>query len=192
MLMPSAQASVAYVTFPTRFGEMAVAWHLIRGRPKVLWIFLPDRRRSLAGRVRGRFDGARPGSCQPVGRLALAIERCLAGKRVTFDLGLLDFTQCSSFQEGVLRAEYGIPRGSVSTYGRIARHLGAPRAPRAVGRALATNPFPIVIPCHRAVRSDGSLGGFRGGVPMKRALLEMEGVTVTPSGRVAPDTPFHY
>jgi methylated-DNA-[protein]-cysteine S-methyltransferase len=190
--MRPTQAPVTYVTFPSRFGEMAVAWHLVRGRPKVLWIFLPDPRRSLAAKVRGRFRGARPGSCPAIDRLASTIERYLAGRRVTFDLGLLDFAQCSSFQERVLRAEYAIPRGSVSTYGRIARHLRAPRAPRAVGRALATNPFPIVIPCHRAVRSDGSLGGYRGGVPMKRALLEMEGVTVTPSGRVAPDTPFHY
>jgi methylated-DNA-[protein]-cysteine S-methyltransferase len=183
---------VSYVTLSSSFGELAVAWTLIGGRPKVLWIFLPDRRRSLARRVRERFEGASPGSCPPVDRLALAIERCLQGKPVAFDLRILDFAQCSSFQERVLRAEYAIPRGSVSTYGRIARHLGVPRAPRAVGRALATNPFPIVIPCHRAVRSDGNLCGFRGGVPMKRALLEMEGVTVTPSGRVAPGTRFHY
>jgi methylated-DNA-[protein]-cysteine S-methyltransferase len=68
--------------------------------------------------------------------------------------------------------------------------LGKPSAARAVGRALATNPFPIIIPCHRAVRSDGSLGGYQGGLAMKRALLEMEGVEFDARGRVA--TPGFY
>lgn len=183
---------IQYVIVPSSFGELAVVWTEALGRPKVQWIFLPDKRRSLTRRVRERFEGATPDSTPAVERIAAAIEECLGGKSSTFDLRVLDFGLCHSFQEKVLRAEYDIPRGSVSTYARIARHIGAPRAARAVGRALATNPFPIVIPCHRAVRSDGSLGGYRGGVRMKRALLEMEGVEFTSSGRVAPDTPFHY
>ncbi len=81
-------------------------------------------------------------------------------------------------------AEYGIPRGSVSTYGRMAAHLGIPGGARAVGNALATNPFPIVIPCHRAIRSDGTLGGYQGGLAMKRILLEQEGVVIDDRGRV--------
>lgn len=169
-----------------------MAWREVRGKPKVQWIFLPDRQRSLTKRIRERFGGAAPNSSAPIDLVADAIERSLSGRRGTFDLSVLDFDRCSSFHEKVLRAENGIPRGSVSTYARVARRIGAPKAARAVGRALATNPFPIVIPCHRAVRSDGSLGGYRGGVPMKRALLEMEGVTITPTGRVAPETPFHY
>jgi methylated-DNA-[protein]-cysteine S-methyltransferase len=189
---PQARVPTDYVIIPSSFGELAVAWGLIRGRPKVLWIFLPDRRRSIAKRVRDRFARAGTGSCPPIDRLAGGIERFLSGEPCVFDLRILHFPLVSSFQERVLRAEYGIPRGSVSTYGRVARHLRAPRAARAVGRALATNPFPIVIPCHRAIRSDGSLGGYRGGVRMKRALLEMEGVAITQAGRVAPDTPFHY
>jgi methylated-DNA-[protein]-cysteine S-methyltransferase len=189
---PRIDGPVSYVIVPSSFGELAVAWSEVRGKPRVRWIFLPDRRRSLARRIRERFGEADRGSRPAIDRLASAIERCLDGKRVTFDLRVLDFACCSSFQEKVLRAEYGIPRGSVSTYARVARHIGAPKAPRAVGRALASNPFPIVIPCHRAVRSDGSLGGYRGGLPMKRALLELEGVEVTPAGRVAPDTRFHY
>jgi methylated-DNA-[protein]-cysteine S-methyltransferase len=85
----------------------------------------------------------------------------------------------------VLLAEYRIPRGRVSTYGAVAKHIGVPRGARAVGNALARNPFPIVIPCHRAIRADGSLGGYRGGLVMKRALLELEGVRVTAEGQVA-------
>jgi methylated-DNA-[protein]-cysteine S-methyltransferase len=187
-----ARVPVSYVTVPSPFGELAVVWTELRGRPKVQWIFLPDKRWSLRKRILGRFGGAECGSCPRIDRMASAIERCLAAEPVTFDLRVLDIGLCSSFQEKVLRAEHAIPRGSVSTYARVARHVGAPQAARAVGRALATNPFPIVIPCHRAVRSDGSLGGYRGGIPMKRALLEMEGVRITPAGRVAEDTPHHY
>ena len=190
--MRAVEVPVSYALVPSSFGEMAVVWGPVAGQPKVLWIFLPDRRRSVARRVRERFEGASPGSCPEIKSVAGGIARCLAGKPVDFDLGVLHFPLCSSFQERVLRAEHGIPRGSVSTYGRVAQHLGVPRAARAVGRALATNPFPIAIPCHRAVRSDGSLGGYRGGPSMKRALLEMEGVTITPAGRVGADTRIHY
>ncbi|MBE9507936.1 MAG: MGMT family protein, partial [Chloroflexi bacterium] len=68
--------------------------------------------------------------------------------------------------------------------GRIARHLGVKGGARAVGRALARNPFPIVIPCHRAIRSNGELGGYQGGLEMKRALLEGEGIEFTQRGKV--------
>ena len=116
--------------------------------------------------------------------LADRLRRFLAGEPVYFPVGLIDLGQCSGFHRRVLLAEYGIPRGRVSTYGRIAAGLGAPAAARAVGTALARNPFPIIIPCHRTVRSDGDIGGFRGGPGLKRALLELEGVEFTPSGKV--------
>jgi methylated-DNA-[protein]-cysteine S-methyltransferase len=97
---------------------------------------------------------------------------------------LIALEDCSVFQRRVLLAEYAIPRGWVSTYGRIAAALGRPGGARAVGRALATNPFPLVIPCHRAVRAGGDLGGYQGGVAMKRALLTFEGVEFTEGGKV--------
>jgi len=79
----------------------------------------------------------------------------------------------------------------VSTYGRIANHLGIPGGARAVGQALARNPFPIIIPCHRAIGAGGDLGGFQGGAAMKRALLELEGVELSSSGRVETDRYYH-
>ena len=78
-----------------------------------------------------------------------------------------------------------IPRGAVSTYQRIARHVGRPNGARAVGNALANNPFPVIVPCHRAIRTDRSLGGYQGGFKMKRTLLEMEGIDFDDTGRVA-------
>ncbi|MBN2080445.1 MAG: methylated-DNA--[protein]-cysteine S-methyltransferase, partial [Spirochaetes bacterium] len=98
---------------------------------------------------------------------------------------------CSPFQERVLRAEHGIPRGRVSTYQGIARHIGSAAAARAVGTALANNPFPIMIPCHRAIRFDGALGGYQGGVKMKQSLLQMEGVAFNASGRVVTEKFFY-
>lgn len=68
-----------------------------------------------------------------------------------------------------------IPTGETRSYGWLARKVGRPRAARAVGRAMATNPLPIVVPCHRVVASDGSLRGYGGGLAMKAALLRLEG-----------------
>jgi methylated-DNA-[protein]-cysteine S-methyltransferase len=116
--------------------------------------------------------------------LAVSIARVLKGETVELSLDLLALETCSDFQQGVLMAESRVPRGRVTTYGRLAAHLGTPRAARAVGNALARNPFPIVIPCHRAIRSDGALGGYRGGLAMKRTLLEAEGIAVGVDGRV--------
>ncbi|MFH1910729.1 MAG: MGMT family protein, partial [Pseudomonadota bacterium] len=80
-----------------------------------------------------------------------------------------------------------IPRGRVMTYGGLAAKLGLPGGARAVGNALAGNPFPLVIPCHRVVRSGGDLGGFGGGTDMKKALLMLEGVVFDRQGRVLPE-----
>jgi methylated-DNA-[protein]-cysteine S-methyltransferase len=110
---------------------------------------------------------------------------------VSFPLDWVNLDRCRPFQRNVLIHEYKIPRGRVRSYGGLARIVGAPRAARAVGRALAINPVPIVVPCHRAIRGDGSLGGFGGGLPMKRALLEMEGVGFDQTGRVRPEFLLH-
>ena len=77
------------------------------------------------------------------------------------------------------------------TYGGLAAAVGVPGGARAVGNVMAGNPFPLVIPCHRVIRSDGSLGGFGGGLPMKRALLEMEGVAFDGHDRVRPEYILH-
>jgi methylated-DNA-[protein]-cysteine S-methyltransferase len=101
-----------------------------------------------------------------------------------FPLEMLDWSVVYPFQRRVLRMEYRIPHGMVSTYGRLAHKLGHARAARAVGTALARNPFPVAIPCHRAIRVDRSLGGYAGGLAMKRRLLELEGLQFDRYGRV--------
>lgn len=84
-----------------------------------------------------------------------------------------------NFQESVLNVVKQIPKGKLMTYGEIARELtGSVRAARAVGQAVAANPYPVVVPCHRVVRSDGDVGGYSSGVEKKIRLLSAEGVEI--------------
>jgi AraC family transcriptional regulator of adaptative response/methylated-DNA-[protein]-cysteine methyltransferase len=101
-----------------------------------------------------------------------ALQRHLAGPES--QLALPVDVQATAFQWRVWRALRGIPYGETRSYGEIARAIGKPKAVRAVARACATNPVAVVIPCHRVVRQDGTLGGYRWGSERKRALLERE------------------
>lgn len=174
----------SFVLLPSSFGALSIVWRETGAGPRVLRIFLPDENTLPQEVVRAAFPGAGPGSGPAIDALSERIARFLKGEAVEFDLEILALERCSEFQRGVLLAEHQIPRGWVSTYGRLASRVGAPKGARAVGRALARNPFPIIIPCHRAIRSDGNLGGFQGGPEMKRALLESEGVEVSLAGVV--------
>ena len=87
-----------------------------------------------------------------------------------------DLRSVSEFERAVLTKALEIPRGEVRTYGWIAREIGRPRAVRAVGMALGRNPIPLLIPCHRVVYADRSIGNYAFGTPMKQALLAAEGV----------------
>lgn len=104
------------------------------------------------------------------------ISEYLAGRRETFDLSL-DWCGMTAFQAEVLRLTLAIPFGETRTYGELANALGKPAASRAVGSALARNPMPLLIPCHRVVASSGALTGYSaaGGIATKAWLLEMEG-----------------
>jgi methylated-DNA-[protein]-cysteine S-methyltransferase len=172
---------ISYDIIPSRFGEVSLVWQEDENGPTVVEILLPLNRAKVP-------HGARMRQRHPaLDHLCQTIERCLQGAPVDFAIDRLDPSGCSQFQWTVLMAERTIPRGHVASYSRLASHVGRPKAARAVGTALARNPFPIVIPCHRTLRSDGSLGGFGGGLDMKRALLEMEGVAFDHRGRVKPE-----
>ncbi len=96
------------------------------------------------------------------------------GEDVDFRDQVLHPGQATDFQARVWTVVRSIPRGQVRSYSWVAAQVGSPRAARAVGRVMATNPFPIVVPCHRVVAQDGTLTGFGGGLDMKRRLLELE------------------
>lgn len=108
---------------------------------------------------------------------ARQIEEWFAGTRDTFELPLN--LQGTEFQKAVWRQLMAIPRGQFSTYGRIAEVLGNPGASRAVGGACGANPLILIIPCHRVLAKGGKLGGFSGGLELKKQLLKLEGITWT-------------
>ena len=161
----------------TIFGPVAVLWSVFKGQAKVSRVLTPKPEMTAKQMAAASYSKCRMASCSPINTLANHIEAFLAGEDVPFSLKMMRLDLCTPFQQKVLRAMHGIPRGRISSYGLIAKYLNNPGASRAVGTALATNLFPIIIPCHRAVRSNGHLGGFQGGLPMKQTLLEMEGVT---------------
>ena len=95
-------------------------------------------------------------------------------RRQRFDLPI-DWSLVHGFAGGVLRETARIPFGDVRSYGQVAAKAGSPRAARATGNALGSNPIPIVVPCHRVLHADGKLGGYSGGLDRKRFLLALEG-----------------
>ena len=134
-------------------------------------IGLGKRRSDNSARSRQKNEGALAQRWETTARREL--NAYFAGRRRSFtapcDLGGL-----SPFTRAVLRITAGIPYGEVKSYRWVAERLGKPKAMRAVGNALARNPIPIIIPCHRVVRSDGALGGFALGLNWKRKLLDLE------------------
>jgi methylated-DNA-[protein]-cysteine S-methyltransferase len=96
------------------------------------------------------------------------------GRRTRFEVGV-DMAGIEGFRRRILRATARIPYGSVRTYRDMAERAGSPRAVRAAGNALGSNPIPIVVPCHRVVRTGGGMGGYTGGVERKEVLLRLEG-----------------
>ena len=120
-----------------------------------------------------RRGAAANGTASLVRRLAGALQRYSRGKSVRWPEPL-DLTGGTAFQRRVWQALRTIPFGETRSYGWVAKRIGRPRAARAVGAACGANPIPIVIPCHRVVASDGSLGGYRGGLGWKKRLLKLE------------------
>jgi methylated-DNA-[protein]-cysteine S-methyltransferase len=102
------------------------------------------------------------------------LDEYFEGRRRTFDLPI-DWALASAWGRKILKATAAIPFGEVSTYGAVAAKAGNPKASRAAGRALNTNPIPIVVPCHRVLPGSGGIGNYGGGPERKRVLLELEG-----------------
>jgi methylated-DNA-[protein]-cysteine S-methyltransferase len=126
---------------------------------------------TLADRISPRILHA-PARLDPAAR---ELDEYFAGTRQTFDLAL-DWQLSAGFRASVLHRLPDIGYGHTASYATVAALAGNPKAVRAVGTACATNPLPVVIPCHRVVRSDGSMGGYLGGVEAKRTLLTLEDV----------------
>jgi methylated-DNA-[protein]-cysteine S-methyltransferase len=118
--------------------------------------------------------------------VARQLDEYFEGKRRTFSVPV-DLSPLTTFQRRILGATARVPYGDVATYATVAAEAGNRRASRAAGAALGSNPVPIVVPCHRVLASDGSLGGYGGGLPAKRHLLQLERGNVPPGGWVRAD-----
>jgi len=171
----------------TRLGEAAVVWFEDKRVPRIARILLPGPEEKTLREIRRMFPGAARKSCESVAKLGKNLLAFTEGKAVSFDATAPDMNPVPPFHKKVLRALTKIPRGKVTTYGRVASRAGARGGARAAGQGCAKNPFPLIFPCHRVVRSDGSLGGFGGGLKLKRALLEAEGVQFDSTGKVKPE-----
>jgi methylated-DNA-[protein]-cysteine S-methyltransferase len=163
---------VAYATADSPFGPLLLAT-TPRG---LVRLGLPNQDpeatlEELAGRVSPRVIEAPTQLDDARRQLDLYFE----GKSHDFDLPL-DWQLTTGFRSKVQHAIARIPYGQTRTYTEMARSAGNERAGRAAGPACGTNPIPIVVPCHRVLRTGGGLGGYGGGLPMKQALLKFEGV----------------
>lgn len=147
------------------FGLVAVEWAY--SQPKLLAYLL----HRLKGNVEENQKQVQPYTKE--------LSEYLKGKRQKFSFEI-DWSVLRPFQQKMLKLVYKIPYGEIRTYADIAIEMGYPNAYRAVGRANATNPMPIVIPCHRVIGKDGKLHGYGGGegLPTKEWLLKMEGAVV--------------
>ena len=180
-----------YSSFSSPFDVFTIIWEENDSDLQVQRIFLSDPEITSEIKTFEAFKTIESGSTSVINSLGNKILKFLEGEKIDFDLQLIGFDQCFEVQKKVLLAEYDIPRGWVSTYKRIANKIGMPKGARVVGNALARNPFPIMIPCHRAIKSNGELGGFQGSIEMKRALLKMEEMDFSNKGKVITNNIFY-
>ena len=164
----------AYSTFETPLGRLAV---VVRDG-RLVRLALPGEDLAAVLDDVSAADGRRPEE-DPVATKAVRDELVgyFAGRVREFRIPL-DLSLAHGFDRRALAALAEVPYGTTLTYGELAARAGNPRASRAAGHACATNPLPIVVPCHRVVRADGSLGNYSGGVRTKEELLRLEGVFV--------------
>lgn len=163
---------VAYTTFDTPVGELLVA-ATPRGVVRISYLDWSPRDTTL-GDLAARVSPRVLEAPERLDQLRRELDEYFEGERRRFDVGV-DRALLGPFAKKVLGRTARIPYGKVSTYAEVAAAAGSPRASRAAGNALARNPIPIVIPCHRVLRSGGGMGGYAGGLDRKARLLALEG-----------------
>ena len=158
-----------YTVFNTKMGYVGI----LASKNGLLAITLPQTTRQQAVDALGEQIKQAILSTESFSELEQKFQHYYSGEKTTFN-DKLDFSNATAFQRLVWEATRLIPYGETKSYGWIARQIGKPKAARAIGQALGKNPFLIVVPCHRVIAADGTLGGFGGGLEMKEALLELE------------------
>lgn len=167
------EGKIYYDSLISPIGEIWIAGSK-RGLIRIEFLISEDRFLSKLRRIT-IFNPIRDGS--RFAEIRRMLEEYFRGDRVSFDISV--DLRGTGFQKEVWWAISRIPYGRLSSYVRIAKEIGRPKAVRAVGNAVGANPLPIVIPCHRIIRADGGLGGYRGGRELKLYLLSLEGIAET-------------
>jgi methylated-DNA-[protein]-cysteine S-methyltransferase len=175
------QTTSRYVIFETARGYCGIAWNGFA----IIALQLPTRSADAAERLlRRRAPGAAPGSPPPaVAEVVTSVKRYFDGEDADFSAVELDLTAQEPFARQIYETARRVRWGHTTTYGALAKQLGAgPEAAREVGQAMARNPVPLIIPCHRVLAAGNRIGGFSGpgGSAAKRRMLELEGVQVEP------------
>ena len=165
-------SELIYATFNTAMGWIAIS-SSARG---LVRITLPQPSTQEALRLLGSSPSQTTWSPHQFEDIAKRLRSYFSGEKSAFP-DELDLSQATHFRQMVWRITRHIPYTETRSYCWLAQQIGKPNATRAVGQALAKNPLPIIIPCHRVIASDGKLGGYSGGAEMKRQLLYLEGLT---------------
>ena len=158
------ESSIGYIVIVTKNGKVVSLDVTDKGTyeaRKMILSFHPDATESMT----------------PFKTIRTLLDRYLQGREVDFDVEV-NISHLGIFTQKVLNELRKVSWGEVRTYGWLAKKIGKPGAARAVGQALKRNPIPIIIPCHRIIRDDGTIGGFSMGVNIKERLLALEGVKV--------------
>ncbi len=165
------ESDAVYSVFPVRGGYAA----LTGKNGQITGFVLPEKKRRKAEKAAlALFPDARNSSPAFMRLAVKRIIRYFNGNRENFSGIRICFEGIPDFGVKVLKAARKVPYGTVISYGKLAALAGSPRASRAVGSALAVNPVPVLIPCHRIIRSDRSIGGFSAGIKWKKTLLKIE------------------
>ena len=165
------------VIFSTSMGSMAFVWYLEKNKFFVHRVYLPRPLKQLLSLIKKDYPDIKRRHHVKAKRIVRDLKRAVKGELVDFRYIPIQHEKMTTLQKKVYNRQRKIPRGQVLSYGELASKCGlSGGASRVVGSFQARNPFPLVIPCHRIVLSDRSLGSFQTGAKMKRELLEREGV----------------
>ncbi|KPA18514.1 methylated-DNA-[protein]-cysteine S-methyltransferase [Candidatus Magnetomorum sp. HK-1] len=161
-----------YATFPTDFGWTAAVYSC---KPfQLRKVYLPHgTRKALMSSVEADFKIS-DGHNSNIDIFIESMQQYFKGKPIQVPSSWLNWDTLTPLQRETLKQAAQIPFGAVCTYQQLAKRINRPKASRFVGSCMARNPYPIIIPCHRVIRSDGTVGQFAGGTALKERLLEME------------------
>ncbi|MBN1871881.1 MAG: methylated-DNA--[protein]-cysteine S-methyltransferase [Candidatus Omnitrophica bacterium] len=172
-----------YTVMTSAVCNVCVVWEGKNDRFRVRRIFLLERGADARRHIKRFYQEATRSQCKGVDALLRGIRRYFKSGSIGFDLSDTHMAGRSKFENNVYKATAHIPPGKVASYRTLASMCDC-RSARAIGRVMAKNPYPLLVPCHRVIHSSGKIGGFQTGPLMKRRLLELEGVKFDESGTV--------